>query len=113
MAEQVNDISSRGKRHKDQECTPPAQSICHPAAGILVNRIEEVFRGSKQPNHSRTCAKCFEILWQELLPELFTKSENEDCRRSQGDIPLKAQKVCNLASQTHRLIDIDSAIHSS
>ena len=77
--EVVNDVTSRGQGHKDEEGTPASKSIGKPAAGILIDCVEEMFGGSEEADDWRARAKSFEILRQKLFPKLFAKTKKKNC----------------------------------
>src|SRR5712691_10777634 len=76
--------------------------VGNPSTRILIDRVEEVFRSTKQTDDRNARAQGFQILGKKFLPQLFAKSEQEDCRRGDRDVPFEAEIIPYLVKQTHR-----------
>src|SRR5262249_31970757 len=90
-AEQVDQIAYRSKHDKQQECTPPAQMICEPPARVLIDRVEEILRRSKQSDRHCPRAERLKVARQKLLPQLLTEKEQEDGRGGRQDVTLHGE----------------------
>src|SRR6266567_3237899 len=84
--------------------------VGQPAARILVECIEEIFRRTEQPNCRGARTQQLEILGKEFLPELFSKANQKHCTGSGGDVTLNAEKTgqssgrsCHCCSQVNSL----------
>src|SRR2546430_1327240 len=78
--------------------------ISNLAARILIHRIEEIFRSTKQTDDWSARAQGLQILWQKLLPQFFAKPEQEHGRRGDGDVPFQAEIVHYFLWPSGRLI---------
>src|SRR2546429_8579634 len=74
--------------------------IGQPAAWILVDGIEEIFRRTEQPNCRGAGTQQLQILWKESLPELFSKADQKHSTGSGSDVALNAEKVCQSPGRT-------------
>jgi hypothetical protein len=83
----------KGARGSTPHSSPPsaAAGVMVRLRTILVDRVEEVFRGAEEPDDARARAERFEILRQVPLPQLLAEAEQEDDGRHDDDVALKAE----------------------
>ena len=67
--------------------------IREPAAGILIDRIEEIFDGSKQANDGCTGAESFKVLGKKLLPKFLAQAKKKYSGGSNGYVSFETEVV--------------------
>ena len=67
---------------ENQEGASATKPVSDPAAGILIDGVKEVFRGSEEADDGCAGAKRFKILGKEFLPEFLAETEQENSCRS-------------------------------
>src|SRR5206468_13008537 len=70
---------------------PPAEVVGEPAAGVLIDRVEEVLHRAERPDRERSRAERLEILRKELLPQLLAEAQEEDGGRGGRHVPLERE----------------------
>ena len=91
----INEVARDRGRQKGQEGSPPAPMIREPAAWVLVDGIEEIFRCAEQSYSRDRRSKRFEIFGKKLLPEFLSQPRQKHGSRSGSNVPFDPQRVCN------------------
>ena len=79
--ERVRRIATHGNGGEGQQRATTAETVGKPAAGILIEAVEEIFRGAEKSDGNATGAKRGQVRGYVRLPEFFTERQTEQARR--------------------------------
>ena len=80
---------------------PPPQPVGKPAAGILVQRIEEIPCRAEETDGRDGRAERLQVFRQESLPQILAEREQEHRDGDRDNVPLEAERLCHRRSAGH------------